>query len=123
MKSFEYKMIAYILAENPQISRKRAFELSRQMMDGQKWDAFVLDLSFIGWNILSIITFGIVGVLYVNPYMNATWAEFYKMTREMALETGIATREELPGIRKRSGYLRKTSQILYLIENRNHDIM
>lgn len=100
VKSFEYKMIAYILAENPQISRKRAFELSRQMMDGQKWDAFVLDLSFIGWNILSIITFGIVGVLYVNPYMNATWAEFYKMTREMALETGIATREELPGIRK-----------------------
>lgn len=100
VKSFEYKMIAYILAENPEISRKRAFEISRQMMDGQKWDAFVLDLSFIGWNLLSGITFGIVGVLYVDPYKNATWAEFYKATREMALETGIATREELPGIRK-----------------------
>lgn len=49
VKSYEYKMIAYILAENPQISRKRAFELSKQMMDGQKLDAFVLDLSFIGW--------------------------------------------------------------------------
>lgn len=100
VKSFEYKMIAYILAENPDISRKRAFEISRQMMDGQKWDAFVLDLSFIGWNLLSAVTFGIVGVLYVDPYKNATWAEFYKVTREMALEIGIATREELPGIRK-----------------------
>lgn len=100
VKSFEYKMISFILAENPEISRKRAFELSKQMMDGQKWEAFVLDLSFIGWNLLSAITFGIVGVLYVNPYVNTTWAEFYKVMRENALATGIATVEELPGLRQ-----------------------
>lgn len=100
VKSLEYKMIPYILAENPTISRKRAFELSKQMMDGQKWDAFVLDLSFIGWDLLGAITFGIVGILYVSPYVNATWAEFYKVNREMALENGLATIEELPGLRK-----------------------
>lgn len=100
VKSYEYKMIAYILAENPEISRKRAFELSKQMMDGQKMDAFVLDLSFIGWNLLSAITFGIVGLFYVNPYVNTTWAEFYKVLRENALETGVATAEELPGLRQ-----------------------
>jgi len=86
VKSYEYKMIPYILAENPRISRKRAFEISKNMMDGEKWNAFVLDLSFIGWNLLSTITFGIVGVLYVNPYVNTTWAEFYKVMRKNAQE-------------------------------------
>lgn len=100
VKSYEYKMIPYILAENPQISRKRAFELSKQMMDGQKLDAFVLDLSFIGWHLLSFITLGIVHIFYVGPYINVTWAEFYKVMRENALESGIATREELPGLQK-----------------------
>lgn len=100
VKSYEYKMIPYILAENPQISRKRAFEISKNMMDGEKWNAFVLDLSFIGWNLLSTITAGIVGVLYVNPYVNTTWAEFYKVMRKNALETGIATIDELCGLRK-----------------------
>lgn len=100
VKSYEYKMIPYILAENPQISRKRAFELSKQMMDGQKGDAFVLDLSFIGWHLLSFITLGIVHLFYVGPYINVTWAEFYKVMRENALESGIATREELPGLQK-----------------------
>ena len=100
VKSYEYKMIPYILAENPQISRKRAFELSKQMMDGQKGDAFVLDLSFIGWEFLSFITLGIVQIFYVGPYINVTWAEFYKVMRENALESGIATREELPGLQK-----------------------
>ena len=87
VKSYEYKMIPYILAENPQISRKRAFELSKQMMDGQKGDAFVLDLSFIGWEFLSFITLGIVQIFYVGPYINVTWAEFYKVMRENALES------------------------------------
>ena len=75
-------------------------KLTLPFTDGEKWNAFVLDLSFIGWNLLSTITFGIVGVLYVNPYVNTTWAEFYKVMRENALETGNATREELIGLRK-----------------------
>lgn len=100
VKSYEYKLIPYILAENPEISRERAFEISKHIMDGQKWDAFVLDLSFLGWNLLSAITLGIVGVLYVRPYMSTTWAEFYKVNRKMALEKGIASKQELTGLKK-----------------------
>lgn len=98
IKGLEYSMIPYILAENPKISRKRAFELSKAMMDGQKWDAFVLELSFIGWYLLGTITLGIVDVLYSKPYSNTTWAELYKVNRLRVLERGIAGREELPGV-------------------------
>lgn len=97
IKSYEYLMIEYILSENPNINRKRAFELSKYMMNGQKWNTFVLDLSFIGWNILSSITFGILGVFYVNPYIEATYAELYAVLRQNALDSGFADSSELPG--------------------------
>lgn len=97
VKSYSYSMIPYILAENPSIPRKRAFEMSRKMMDGQKLNAFFLDLSFIGWHILSYLTCGVLNVFYVMPYCQATWAEFYKFNRQMALQNGIAAPEELHG--------------------------
>lgn len=97
VKSYEYSMIPYILAENPYISRERAFQISKQMMKGQKFDAFVLDLSFIGWMILSAFTCGILNVFYVMPYKKTTWAEFYKVNRQMALQSGIASQDELQG--------------------------
>ena len=49
VKSYEYMMVPYILAENPGMDQKEVFQISREMMNGQKWNAFVLDLSFIGW--------------------------------------------------------------------------
>ena len=98
VKSYEYSMISYILAENPEISRRRAFEISREMMRGEKWSAFVLDLSFIGWNFLSVITFGIVGLLYSRPYLKSTRVELYKVNREKVLGNGSASIEELPGV-------------------------
>ena len=52
IKHYEYRMIPYILAENPTMPREEAFQISRRMMMGQKMDVFVLDLSFIGWFIL-----------------------------------------------------------------------
>lgn len=97
IKSYEYSMVPYILAENPDISRKRAFQISKSMMMGEKWNTFVLDLSFIGWFILSGITFGIVGVLYVTPYHQGTWAELYKMNRYKVLSSGGVTSQELLG--------------------------
>ncbi len=98
VKSYEYSMIPYILAENPGISRERAFKISKAMMRGEKWNAFVLDLSFLGWNILSTVTAGIVGILYSRPYQKSTWAEFYKVNREKVLRSGEASWNELPGI-------------------------
>ena len=81
VKSYEYRMIPYLLAENPQMTKEQAFAESKRMMTGQKWRAFVLDLSFIGWNILSALTLGILGIFYVQPYMDATHAALYEALR------------------------------------------
>lgn len=81
VKSYEYQMIPYLLADNPQMTKEQAFEESKRMMQGQKWEAFVLDLSFIGWNILSALTLGILGIFYVQPYMDATHAALYEALR------------------------------------------
>ena len=78
IKTYAYSMVPYILAENPQMDAMEAIRLSERMMKGHKWNAFVLDLSFIGWFILSGLTLGLVGVFYVNPYFYATDAELYK---------------------------------------------
>ena len=99
IKGYAYRMIPYILAENPGISRQRAFAISEQMMDGHKMEAFVLDLSFIGWEFLSAFTAGIVGVFYVNPYKNATYTELYTAIKSEALAKGITDTYELPGVR------------------------
>lgn len=88
VKSYEYMMVPYILAENPGMERSEAFMISRRMMDGQKWNAFVLDLSFLGWELLSACTLGIVGIFYVNPYRQATFAELYAWNRETAFQNG-----------------------------------
>lgn len=81
VKSYEYQMIPYLLAENPQMPREQAFAESKRMMDGNKWKAFVLDLSFLGWEILSVFTFGILNIFYVQPYMDATHAALYEALR------------------------------------------
>lgn len=77
VKSYEYRMIPYILAENPGIDTQEAFRLSKTMMDGEKMNAFVLDLSFIGWHLLSLFTCGFLDIFYTNPYQAGANAELY----------------------------------------------
>lgn len=77
IKSYEYRMIPYILAENPDMSMEEVFAKSKQLMTEQKWNAFVLDLSFMGWIILGALTIGILNLFYVNPYMYLTNSELY----------------------------------------------
>lgn len=98
IKSYSYRMIPYILAENPYISKERAFDISKQMMNGHKWEAFVLELSFFGWHLLSALTAGIVGTFYVAPYVDATNAEFYSAVKAEAIQKGITDSIELPGV-------------------------
>ena len=81
VKAYEYRMIPYLLADNPQMTKEEAFAESKRMMKGQKWRAFVLDLSFIGWYILSGLTLGILGVFYVIPYVRQTGAALYEALR------------------------------------------
>lgn len=77
IKSYSYRLVPYILADNPDMNSDDAITLSREMMNGQKFEVFVLDLSFFLWWILSSITFNIAGILYVFPYIYATDAELY----------------------------------------------
>lgn len=85
IKTYEYRMIPYILAENPKVKRKEAFRLSKQMMQGNKWKTFILDMSFFGWNFLSVLTFGLLSILYVNPYNTATITELYVVLRKTVM--------------------------------------
>lgn len=77
IKIYEYRMIPYILADNPEMDKKEVFKLSKAMMKGNKWRAFVLDLSFILWDLLSCITLGLVGTFWVSPYKFLTNAALY----------------------------------------------
>lgn len=88
IKMYEYLMVPYILAENPGMERKEAFAISRRMMDGQKWDAFVLSLSFLGWEILNLFTCGILGIFFLSPYTKATFTELYIYNKMKAYNEG-----------------------------------
>lgn len=77
IKHYEYSLIPYILAENPRIGRKKAFYLSRQMTRNNKWKLFQIDLSFLGWKILSLSTLGILDFFLVNPYVAGCKTEVY----------------------------------------------
>ncbi len=103
IKSYAYRFVPYILADNPEITPKRAIELSNQMTNGQKFDMWVLDLSFIGWYILGLLALGI-GVLFVNPYPNQTFAQLYVTLRGDLIKSGqtsyaefkLATPDDIP---------------------------
>lgn len=94
-KAYQYRMVPYLLAENPEMGYKRAIELSKAMMDGEKMNAFVLDLSFLGWYILSIFTCGILAIVYVSPYQEHTNAGLYIALREKAVNSGLVNPAEL----------------------------
>lgn len=81
IKAYAYSMTFFILAENKGMPVLEAITLSRKMMDGHKMDLFLLFLSFIGWFILVLITFGIAGI-WVYPYLYATFSNFYLSVKE-----------------------------------------
>ena len=86
VKSYEYQLLPYILGEHPEMGAEEALALSRDMMHGNKWKAFVLDLSFFGWYILSGLTLGILGIFYLNPYISQTNAALYQALKEQYLQ-------------------------------------
>ena len=81
VKSYEYRMVPYILAENPGMPAKEVFRRSRDIMDGDKMNSFWFDFSFIFWFCLSSITFGIAGVFFVDPYYNNACAGLYELLK------------------------------------------
>lgn len=89
--SYGMELVPYILADNPGMGIMDVIKASWNMMKGHKWELFVLDLSFLGWILLDIITLGIAGLFYVNPYMFSTHAAFYE---ELKAQTTVLP--ELP---------------------------
>lgn len=77
VKMYQYYMVPYILTEHPDMEYGTALQMSRDMMEGSKWKAFVLRLSFIPWDFLGAATLGIAEVFYVQPYRQLTFAALY----------------------------------------------
>jgi len=77
IKLFSYSMTPYILKDHPELNNNGAIEKSMRMMQGHKMDLFLLELSFIGWFILSLMTLGI-GFIFLIPYVNTALAHFYE---------------------------------------------
>lgn len=86
IKYYSYFCTPFILAENPSLSSQQAITLSRKMMDGHKKEAFLLDLSMIGWYLLSFVTLGIAGIFFTNAYTTAVHSEYYVRIRALAKE-------------------------------------
>ena len=95
IKHYSYFAVPFIAAENPDVSPKEALQLSRRMMDGHKWDCFLLDLSFLGWRLLGFLSFGVTEVLWSVPYRMAAYTEYYVNLREMAKARAIPGSELL----------------------------
>lgn len=77
MKSYSYAMTSFVLADNPGMTANQAITRSKEIMKGRRWKLFCLELSFIGWAMLAVLTLGI-GMLWLNPYQNAARAAFYR---------------------------------------------
>ena len=74
---YAYCLAPYIMVENPEMSAKQAMKASKAMMKGNKWRLFCLSFSFIGWDILAALTFGI-GNIVLCPYVETAAAAFYR---------------------------------------------
>ena len=77
IKIYSYCLTPFILMDHPELTARQALKRSIQMTEGRKLDIFVLELSFIGWHLLNLLTFGILGVFYVMPYYMTSLAGYY----------------------------------------------
>lgn len=80
--TYSYRMVPYILADEPQLGAVQVLKKSRAMMKGNKWRSFVYDLSFIGWFILGALTCNILKLFYVDPYFQNAKAALYIAIRD-----------------------------------------
>ena len=81
IKRYEYYLIPYLVAENPEITKKEAFELSKTLMHGEKWKCFILEASLFPWYILSYFTFNLSSLFFSDAYIECVRAEIYMQIR------------------------------------------
>lgn len=95
IKSFSYAMTPYILADSQNVKAQEALKISMRMMNGHKLDLFVFYLSFLGWILLSGLTFGLLQLFYVGPYMSTALAGFYEELKITSIANGVISESEL----------------------------
>ena len=95
VKHYSYYLVPYIVAENPDMTARQAITLSRRMMKGHKWECFVFELSFIGWELLGMLTMGVFNVFFTNPYKVAAFTQYYAALRAEAKAKNIPDAELL----------------------------
>lgn len=89
IKKYSYMLVPFIVSENPDIKSSDAIKLSSDMMKGHKWEAFLLDLSFIGWEVLGILTLNMSKIFYSNAYYLSVKSEYYANLRLIAIKNNI----------------------------------
>ena len=95
VKMYSYAMTPYILAKYPNVEAMQAINISQRIMRGRKLELFVVELSFLGWQLLSVLTLGILNILYVTPYIFITKAGCFDISLADAIERGAVDRAEL----------------------------
>ena len=95
IKHFSYFAVPYIIAENPDVSPLSAVKLSRTLMQGHKWQCFKYEMTFIGWWLLNMLTGGLSGIFYSNPYKMAAFSEYYVEIRSNAVSQNLPGTELL----------------------------
>jgi len=78
VRAYAYRLTPYILMDQPDIPAREALKLSIEMTKGYKWKLFVFDLSFLGWNILNLLTGGVLGIFFLTPYQFTAAAGCYE---------------------------------------------
>lgn len=94
VKAYAYSQMFYLVDEFPEMTIRKSMKLSMKITKGHKMDLFVMDLSFIGWALLVLITFGLAS-LYVTPYVQMTKVNAFHALLKEAVENGTVTLEEL----------------------------
>lgn len=89
VKQYAYSMMPFIIVEHPEIDARQALKESIKLTSGHKWDLFLLDLSFIGWDILSFLTFGLLPIFFLTPYKGLTLAGFYTEYEKNTIKVGV----------------------------------
>ena len=90
VKAYQYSMIPYLLIDKPEFTVKECFGMTKKMTKGNKMHLFVLDLSFIGWILLSCLTFFILMIFYVAPYMNLASAGAYDYLKRVHMPESVS---------------------------------
>ena len=88
VKSYSYALVPYLLSEDESVGARKAIKMSRSLMKGNKFQLFLLQLSFIGWFALGVLVF-FVGVIFVQPYYQMAMGAFYEEIREIGIRDGV----------------------------------